>query len=105
MMKVRKGAKIRNRYNQVPHPTQDTNEKVTRTSCIYKSSSILVNCQVRFPTYLYHILRPRPLKTKMVAPGVRSVTFFIIPMKNESNKSVLFVFFLYKNVFTYLLKY
>ena len=29
VFKVSKGAKIRNRYNQVPHPTQDTNEKVT----------------------------------------------------------------------------
>ena len=28
-IKVRKGAKIRNRYNQVPHLTQDTNGKVT----------------------------------------------------------------------------
>ena len=28
MRKVSKGAKIRNRYNQVPHPTQDTNGKV-----------------------------------------------------------------------------
>ena len=27
--KVKKGAKIRNRYNQVPHLTQDTNGKVT----------------------------------------------------------------------------
>ena len=27
-MKVRRGAKIRNRYNQVPHLTQDTNGKV-----------------------------------------------------------------------------
>ena len=27
--KVRKGEKIRNRYNQVPHLTQDTNRKVT----------------------------------------------------------------------------
>ena len=26
--KVRKGAKIRNRYNQVPHLTQDTNVTV-----------------------------------------------------------------------------
>ena len=26
-----KGAKIRNRYNQVPHPTQDTNGKVTNS--------------------------------------------------------------------------
>ena len=29
MGKVSKGAKIRNRYNQVPHLTQDTNGKVT----------------------------------------------------------------------------
>ena len=29
--KVSKGAKIRNRYNQVPHLTQDTNGKVTRS--------------------------------------------------------------------------
>ena len=27
--KVNKGAKIKNRYNQVPHMTQDTNGKVT----------------------------------------------------------------------------
>ena len=29
--KVRKSAKIRNRYNQVPHLTQDTNGKVTNS--------------------------------------------------------------------------
>ena len=29
--KVSKGAKIRNRYNQVPHLTQATNEKVTNS--------------------------------------------------------------------------
>ena len=28
-IKVRKRANIRNRYNQAPHLTQDTNEKVT----------------------------------------------------------------------------
>ena len=28
---VSKGAKIRNRYNQVPHLTQDTNENVTNS--------------------------------------------------------------------------
>ena len=28
ILKVSKCAKIRNRYNQVPHPTQDTNGKV-----------------------------------------------------------------------------
>ena len=30
--KVSKGAKIRNRYNQVPHLTQDTNGKVKKNS-------------------------------------------------------------------------
>ena len=29
--KVSKGAKSRSRYNQVPHPTQDTNGKVTNS--------------------------------------------------------------------------
>ena len=29
VIKVRNRAKIRNRYNQAPHLTQDTNEKVT----------------------------------------------------------------------------
>ena len=31
LKKVSKGAKIRNRYNQVPHLTQDTNGKVTNS--------------------------------------------------------------------------
>ena len=30
-IKVSKGAKIRNRYNQVPHLTKDTNGKVTNS--------------------------------------------------------------------------
>ena len=30
-IKVKMGAKIRNRYNQVPHLTQDTNGKVTNS--------------------------------------------------------------------------
>ena len=30
-LKVSKGAKIRNRYNQVPHLTQDTKGKVTNS--------------------------------------------------------------------------
>ena len=31
VIEVSKGAKIRNRYNQVPHLTQDTNGKVTNS--------------------------------------------------------------------------
>ena len=30
-MKVKKSAKLRNQYNQVPHLTQDTNGKVTNS--------------------------------------------------------------------------
>ena len=30
-IRISKGAKIRNRYNQVPHLTQDTNRKVTNS--------------------------------------------------------------------------
>ena len=31
VLQISKGAKIRNRYNQVPHLTKDTNGKVTNT--------------------------------------------------------------------------
>ena len=31
LLKISKSAKIRNRYNQVPHLTQDTNGKVTNS--------------------------------------------------------------------------
>ena len=31
LLKINKGAKIRNRYNQIPHLTQDTNGKVTNS--------------------------------------------------------------------------
>ena len=45
IIKVSKGAKIRNRYNQVPHLTQDTNGRVTNsqfdTSEPYESSSLI----------------------------------------------------------------
>ena len=35
LIKVTKGAKIRNRYNQVPHLTQDTNGKVTNSDIFF----------------------------------------------------------------------
>ena len=40
--RVSKGAKIRNRYNQVPHLTQDTNGKVTnsRSDTTYESQGV-----------------------------------------------------------------
>ena len=37
--KVSKGAKIRNRYNQVPHLTQDTNGKVTNSQAFLTDRS------------------------------------------------------------------
>ena len=37
--KVSKGAKIRNRYNQVPHLTKDTKGKVTNSQLDTKSES------------------------------------------------------------------
>ena len=38
-LKVSKGAKIRNRYNQVPHLTQDTNGKVTNSQLVTTNES------------------------------------------------------------------
>ena len=40
---VSKGAKIRNRYNQVPHLTQDTNGKVTNSQLDTTNESQEVN--------------------------------------------------------------
>ena len=41
--KVSKGAKIRNRYNQVPHLTQDTNGKVTNSQLDTTNESLEVS--------------------------------------------------------------
>ena len=43
LSKVSKGAKIRNRYNQVPHLTQDTNGKVTNSQLDTTNESQAVN--------------------------------------------------------------
>ena len=45
--KVRKRANIRNLYNQAPHPTQDTNEKVTTSQLDITNESQEVS---RFPS-------------------------------------------------------
>ena len=47
---VREGAKIRNRYNQAPHLTQDTNGKVT------SSQLDITNESQKFSPFKYHIL-------------------------------------------------
>ena len=39
IIKVSKGAKIRNRYNQVPHLTKDTNGKVTNSQKLKKTEN------------------------------------------------------------------
>ena len=48
-IKVRKRAKIRNRYNQSPHLTQDTNGKVTTTQLDSTNESQEVSL---FPRYI-----------------------------------------------------
>ena len=45
-LKVIKGAKIRNRYNQVPHLTQDTNGKVTNAQLDSTNESQEVNSHI-----------------------------------------------------------
>ena len=41
-VRVRKGAKIRNRYNQAPHLTQDTNGKVTTCEATFDSGCLVL---------------------------------------------------------------
>ena len=47
--KVRKRAKFRNRYNQVPHLTQDTNGKVTNSQLDITNESQEVREVSHFP--------------------------------------------------------
>ena len=51
------GAKIRSRYNQVPHPTQDTNGKVTKspksTQCPWDITVSVIECILSIETSLY----------------------------------------------------
>ena len=46
LVKVSKGAKIRNRYNQVPHLTQDTNGKVKNSQLDTTNESQEVRCNM-----------------------------------------------------------
>ena len=50
LIKVNKGAKIRNRYNQVPHLTQDTNGKVTNSQLDTTNESQEVSPLKSIPT-------------------------------------------------------
>ena len=47
--KVSKGANIRNRYNQVPHLTQDTNGKVTNSQLDTKAHKLFPNQLTTLP--------------------------------------------------------
>ena len=47
-IKVSKGAKIRNRYNQVPHVTQDTNGKLTNSQLYTTNESQKVSPKSHF---------------------------------------------------------
>ena len=63
MVKTSKGAKIRNRYNQVPHLTQNTNGKVTNSQLDTTNESQEVNC---FPAgdYKAYINRRAQINSK-----------------------------------------
>ena len=45
LVKVSKGANIRNRYNQVPYLAQDTNGKVANSELHHIKVSIIVICK------------------------------------------------------------
>ena len=61
--KVSKGAKFRNQYNQVPHLTQDTNGKVTKSQLDTTNESEAVS---PFPAgdHKAHINRPAQIHSK-----------------------------------------
>ena len=62
-MKVRKSAKIRNRYNQAPHPTQDTNGKVRNSHLDITIESQEVS---HFPAKDHKALINRITKTRQI---------------------------------------
>ena len=64
LIKVSNGAKIRNRYNQVPHLTQDTNGKVTNSqkTTQTRAKRSALSQQVTINLELHHIYK-RTLKT------------------------------------------
>ena len=51
IIKVSKGAKIRNRYNQVPHLTQDTNGNVTNSQLDTTNESQALTCKKKISVY------------------------------------------------------
>ena len=78
--KVSKGAKIRNRYNQVPHLTQDTNGKVTNSQLDTTNENQEVS---PFPAgdYKAHINRRAQRPVKYFTGGLKPVQLQYIKMK------------------------
>ena len=95
-LKVSKGAKIRNRYNQVPYLTQDTNGKVTNSqqtpqtrakrsalshlNPIFDLLVLTHLCRMEFPTVMSWT-RPFPILGLLVV-----VLVFVQIMKNALSK-------------------
>ena len=63
MNKVSKGAKIRNRYNQVPHLTHDTNGKVTYSQLDTTNES-------QEATYLYQPVQDNLTEKSILIPSL-----------------------------------
>ena len=81
MLLVSKGAKIRNRYNQAPHLTQDTNGKVTNsqfdtTNESQEESKVANRDRVDHRSICSHlsaVLRPENSNSFHLGPGVRKL--------------------------------
>ena len=74
--KVSKGAKIRNRYNQVPHLTQDTNGKVTTHSKTPQTRAKWSALSKQVTTR--HILREAHTYTRWELYGLELYVFTVI---------------------------
>ena len=84
LLEVSSGAKIRNRYNQVPHLTKDTNGKVTNSQLdtTNESQEVTTPSPSRRPqdnsnVYLQHMLLKIRKKTiwKLFFPSTMSIVF------------------------------
>ena len=79
--KVSKVAKIRNRYNQVPHLTQDTNGKVTNSLYMQKITWFIVVTSLHFKR------RPSwtPSWISQPAPTMATVSWQIHKLQDMTN--------------------
>ena len=87
LVRVSKGAKIRNRYNQIPHLTQDTNGKVTNSQLYTTHESQEVS---PFPAgdHKAQISRHKGItNTRQKKPHQRSTKGAVCPFKRPTNLS------------------